>query len=73
MDVSQKNYANKRSQTKQNIYYMIIFEQNSGKCKLVYSDKKQWVVSWDCGVGVEIYKEIPKKFWGLWGVFFLCF
>lgn len=41
MDKSQSHYAERNKQIQQSMHDMIPLVQNSGKCKLTYSDKKQ--------------------------------
>lgn len=65
MDEPQCNFIlSKRSQTKKNIYYIISFMQISRKCKLIYTDKKWWLLE-DRGVGIgrEVLEGKFTKSW----------
>ena len=46
-----------RSQTKTNIYHMILFIYNSRKCKPIHSDRKPEDKGWKDGITKE-YEEI---------------
>ena len=62
MAVLQNNYSEgtKPDKKKKSIYFMVSFIQNSGNCKLIYSDRKQinsWLGSGLGGIGERDIKQ----------------
>lgn len=46
-----------KKQTRRSTYYMIPFIHNSGKCKLIYSDRSRSVIGWE---QVEEHREVGE-------------